>query len=607
MNALKIGALFLVSCTAVPIGSAQTSFVVRNSRAGGDFLWSIAASPTGMVVVGDRGAILTSTTGTTWTRRNSGVTDWLVGVTYGAGKFIAVGDRGRILASVDGVQWTAQTATATSQRLNNVIFAAGQFVAVGEAGTIVTSPDGLTWRPQVSGFTGWLRGLAYTSFEYRPQVAVPTTTVARYFVCVGEGGEQLTSPDGIAWFKNRQPGVVGPPFGSADLESVVVTREGFVAVGQSGVVGLYAVFPRSLNGLLTNLDYSWRALSTGSSVRLRGLAQGADALFATGERGAILSAPQAGGPWTPLDSGTTANLVGGLYVGNSLYVIGENETILQSTPLYPSRLANISTRGQVGSGADIMISGLVVTGTTPKRLLVRAVGPALGAFGVPGALRAPVLTVLDGASRPLASNTGWSTGGDAARLATVADQVGGFPLATDSADSALLVSLAPGSYTFQVAGRDGTTGVALVEAYDADALSDGGARAVNISTRGVAGAGSDALIAGFNIAGAASRRVLIRAVGPTLGGFGVPGTLARPIIEVFRGATITTSTSGPWSAQTNADEIRGAALLTGAFALNEGSQDAAMVETLAPGSWTVRVTGANGASGVVLVEVYDLP
>jgi hypothetical protein len=129
------------------------------------------------------------------------------------------------------------------------------------------------------------------------------------------------------------------------------------------------------------------------------------------------------------------------------------------------RINNLSIRAVAGSDADTLIVGLVVEGTTSQRYLVRAVGPGLTAFGVEGALARPQLAVFSG-SNEIARNVGWSTSANATVLAETAAAAGAFPLAAGSADSALLLTLAPGPYTAQVSGLAGTTGVALVEVYE---------------------------------------------------------------------------------------------------------------------------------------------
>jgi len=218
-----------------------------------------------------------------------------------------------------------------------------------------------------------------------------------------------------------------------------------------------------------------------------------------------------------------------------------------------------------------------------------------------------VLTLFDAAGARLATNTRWTSAPNAAAIATAASAAGAFPFATGSADSALLVTLAPGAYTAQVAGLNDTAGVGLIEAYDASALTNEGSRAINISTRGVVGVGANQLIAGFVITGAAARKVLIRAVGPSLAAFGVAGALAAPQLQVFDSRQSLHHTIAAWSARADADDTRSAARIAGAFALVEDSADAAFVTTLLPGSWTAQVSGLGNTTGIALVEVYDLP
>jgi hypothetical protein len=130
-----------------------------------------------------------------------------------------------------------------------------------------------------------------------------------------------------------------------------------------------------------------------------------------------------------------------------------------------SQLVNISTRAAVGTGANILIAGFVIQGTQPMNVLVRAVGPGLAAFGVTGVLANPVLSVLDSNSNVKGTNTGWQTSADPSAITTAGSSVGAFALETTNADSAVVLTLPPGSYTAEVSGVDGTSGVALVEVY----------------------------------------------------------------------------------------------------------------------------------------------
>ena len=128
------------------------------------------------------------------------------------------------------------------------------------------------------------------------------------------------------------------------------------------------------------------------------------------------------------------------------------------------RLVNLSTRAVAGAGESTLTAGLVVRGTDPKRILIRAAGPALGQFGVTGFLARPELTLLDG-GRPIAINSGWSTTNDSAAIAETAVRTGAFPFAPGSADAAILINLAPGAYTAQV-GAATASGIALLEIYE---------------------------------------------------------------------------------------------------------------------------------------------
>ncbi len=271
-----------------------------------------------------------------------------------------------------------------------------------------------------------------------------------------------------------------------------------------------------------------------------------------------------------------------------------------------SGLVNLSARASVGTGANVVIPGITVRGDKPKTLLIRAAGPALAALGVPGTLANPVASVFNAAGDKVLVNDNWGEVPDVPALRAAATAQGAFALPEGSRDAAMLVTLAPGSYTVQVAGVGAGTaaqGVAIVEVYEADASPS---TLVNLSCRARVGTGADILIAGFVIDGTERRRLLIRAVGPTLGTLGVTGTLADPKLEIIpAGGTTPIASNDNWDASL-APVMAGA----GAFALTPGSKDAALVVTLGPGSYTAQVSGVGtgaAAQGVAIVEVYDLP
>jgi peroxiredoxin len=267
-----------------------------------------------------------------------------------------------------------------------------------------------------------------------------------------------------------------------------------------------------------------------------------------------------------------------------------------------SGLVNLSARASVGTGANVVIPGITVRGDKPKTLLIRAAGPALTGFGVPGALANPVVSVYDAAGQKILTNDNWGEVPDVAALKTAAGAQGAFAFTDGSRDAALLVTVPPGSYTVQVTGAGtgaAALGVAAVEVYEADATTS---TLVNLSCRARVGTGGDVLIAGFVVRGA-PRRLLIRAVGPTLASLGVTGTLADPRLEITSQATgAIVASNDDWDAT-----LAPTFTSVGAFALGSGSKDAAVVVTLPPGGYTAQVSGVGSTTGVAIVEVYDLP
>jgi outer membrane protein assembly factor BamB/subtilisin family serine protease len=302
------------------------------------------------------------------------------------------------------------------------------------------------------------------------------------------------------------------------------------------------------------------------------------------------------------DAGTYAVTV----TGNGGTITSASVTVtVSATGLAPGKIVNLSARANVGTGGDILIAGFVIRGSGTKQVVLRGVGPTLGLapFNVPGVLAAPELTLISSAtSQTVASDVAW---GGAAALAAAFSQVGAFPLPQASADSAVEVTLPTGSYTSQIAGVNATSGVALAEIYDADVGSAPSAL-VNISARADVGAGGDILIAGFVIEGSQPVTLLLRGVGPTLGNapFSVPGALAQPQIDLFNSANVDIQSNAGWS---DSQALSAAFSAAGAFTLAPGSADAAMLATLAPGSYTLQLSGRNGSTGIGLVEVYLVP
>jgi uncharacterized delta-60 repeat protein len=281
---------------------------------------------------------------------------------------------------------------------------------------------------------------------------------------------------------------------------------------------------------------------------------------------------------------------------------------LRDDVLRTDRLANISTRGRAGTGEDVLIAGFVVSGTAPRPVLVRAIGPALTPLGVTGALADSQLALFSGSTK-IAESDNWGVEPHSIEIAAASSQVGAFALPLSGKDAALLVTLAPGSYTAQVSGQNNTSGVALVEVYDAGSPGPASTtpKLINIATRGRVGTGDDVLIAGIVVTGNVPKRVLIRGIGPTLGTFGVAGTLADPVLTLYNGST-SIATNDDWGLSTQVTDIGAAAASVGAFPLLMSSKDACLLITLQPGiSYTAQISGKSGATGIALVEVYEVP
>ena len=199
-------------------------------------------------------------------------------------------------------------------------------------------------------------------------------------------------------------------------------------------------------------------------------------------------------------------------------------------------------------------------------------------------------------------NPRWLNGPDAALLPTFAKSVGAFPLSPSSLDSALANRLNAGAYTVQVSTPADQPGIGLAELYELDANG----RTVNLSTRARVRGGEGVMIGGFVVQGPAYKRVLLRAIGPTLAAFGVETALADTVLTVYSGSTVV-ATNDRWEAAPEVAALKTATERAGAFALAANSEDAALLLTLPPGAYTVEVRGKGEAEGVALLEIYDVP
>jgi hypothetical protein len=292
-------------------------------------------------------------------------------------------------------------------------------------------------------------------------------------------------------------------------------------------------------------------------------------------------------------NGTTGTLIG---------VFATVPGVPTPTPLYlafsplvinptPATVSNISTRGQVGAGDNVMIGGFIISGTGTKTVLVRAIGPSLSnpPINLGGALSDPTLSLFNSAQTMIAFNDNW---GDAPNVSSIPQNL----RPSNALESAILVSLAPGAYTAIVRGNNGATGLGLVEVYDLDSAAL--AKLSNISTRALVGTGDSAAIGGFVVGSAG--HVVVRAIGPSLANppFNLANALQNPTLSLFDGNGNQIAFNDDWRSTPGVDVL----IALGLQPSND--VESAIIITLAPGGYTAIIRGANNTSGLALVEVF---
>jgi glucose/arabinose dehydrogenase len=296
---------------------------------------------------------------------------------------------------------------------------------------------------------------------------------------------------------------------------------------------------------------------------------------------------------TPRELGTALFSIGE-DDADELYALAGSGQILKIIPLPVSpALLNLSTRARIETGENVLITGFILNGSSPKNFVLRALGPSLSFNGQPivGRLANLTLELRNSARELIASNNDWTTNPQR-------QQIMNLHLAPPNAlESALLVSLQPGSYTAIVRGVN-STGIGLAELYDVDQAKS--ANAVNISSRGRVRTGDNVMIAGFILGGNSSRNIIVRALGPSLTAKGIVGALANPTLALHNSSGALIAMNDNWRSNQEA-----AINATGLAPTN--NNESAIVGVLAPDQYTAIVRGVNNSTGVALVEVYQLP
>jgi hypothetical protein len=263
------------------------------------------------------------------------------------------------------------------------------------------------------------------------------------------------------------------------------------------------------------------------------------------------------------------------------------------TPPGISQIINISTRMLVQTVDNVGIGGFIITGSVPKPVIIRAIGPTLAQHGVVGVLADPKLELHGPGAFATVTNNDWRDTQQTAIQAT-----GIAP--TNDLESAIVATLSPGAYTAIVSGNGNTSGIALVEVYDLDQSLD--SKLANISTRALVGTNENIIIAGFLISNrTASDRIVARGIGPSLTAGGVPDALADPTLELHDSNGTLLIANNDWQDNT----LQAAEIIATGLAPSD-NREAALAATLPPGLYTALLSGVAGTTGIGVAEIYDL-
>jgi hypothetical protein len=265
------------------------------------------------------------------------------------------------------------------------------------------------------------------------------------------------------------------------------------------------------------------------------------------------------------------------------------------------QLLNLSTRMRVSTNEKVLIAGFIVTGTVPKRVIIRGIGPSLSGFS--GVLADPILELHQG-NTTLTVNDNWKTRQDGSSQQAEVEATGIPP--KNDLESAIVTTLSPGTYTVILSGNNGTSGIGVVEVYDLDQAAN--SELANLSSRGFVDVNNDVMIGGLIVGGTntdGKATVLVRALGPSLTGTGVQQPLADPVLELHDSNGAVLASNDNWKINDQTQQSQESAIRATTVAPSNDSE-AALIATLSPGTYTAIVRGKNNTTGVGLVEVYNL-
>ncbi|MBC7369093.1 MAG: hypothetical protein H7343_20170 [Undibacterium sp.] len=644
-----------------PDGTTWTKRIlpVTGSRVGGPrfingkfYLGMDAATNANGIATGVPGAVLSSADGITWSATT--LSTALFGpnnFVFGNGVYLATatpasGQATQVVTSADGVSWTPRTVVAGASGASIAFFNGKFYCTVSVSGTasLYTSADAIAW-------TRVTTAPANLNTFYN-LAASPTTLLAPSGV-YGNAAQSL-STDGAA-FTTAAPGIalvagtiryvngafVTPAPATSSTNDVTLARASFDGRTWT-TIGSTTNFSDGVEIAYGNGRYvfvgEFNVYTGATTISPGGTSNGGGtttpAPVVTAQPAASQSIALGGGvtfTFSVTGTGITYQwFFNGVAIGGAVnfnYTIGtvtaanagsytvtatnaggsvtSAASVLTVTAAAPgiAYLSNASVLARAGTGSEILTVGVTVGGGTGnKNVLIRGIGPTLAMFNVVGALADPTLALFRGQTQ-IAANDDW--GNDSA-IAAAMSAVGAFTLTPTSKDAAIYAAgVGAGGYTVQLAGKAGATGTGLIELYDsatAASITATSPRLINISARTFGGTGSSTLILGFTVSGTGTRRLLIRASGPALIPLGVTSTMADPKLELYNSAGTKLDENDNWDPATAATQTS-----VGAFPFTAGSKEAVLITTLAPGGYTAQVVAGGGATGVALVEIYELP
>ncbi len=512
-------------------------------------------------------------------------------ITQADGKLIVAGD----FSSGPAIRLNANGTVDPTFALHGVTgFPGGNStrLILGDDGSVYASGSlSINYGPARSlvRFKGAPAGVASPTIALQPASGSVLAGARAVFAASVGGG---TAPFTYQWNKD------GAPIEGATASTYVI------AAASAGSTGSYTVTVRSVVGS----QLTSPAVTLTVTVPIVGTISGiVPATPAPGETVTITGTEFTGATgvsfnglpatsFTVVSSTSITAVVPPLATSGSVIITIPSGSIVSGSPLTVSigaRLKAIVDRASVGTGENVLYANFTIEGVGNKSVLVRGVGPSLAALGVTGALADPRLAVYDATGLAIAQNDNWA--GDAA-IVTASVAAGANPAfaATDSKDAALLLTLAPGTYTAALSGGDQATGVGQLEVHEVDMVN----RFAHVSNRSRPAAGSPS-IAGFTLEGTGNKTVLIRAVGVPL--VTALGASANPTLEVFQGAT-SLGANDDWGSNSDLTGLASATAAAGALTLT--TTDSALVLNLAPGNYTVQTGNAGSAAGFVLTQVF---